>query len=167
MSILSKWRPSGIRSAFGLALVLAAGLSACSIELTNPQPARELAEAAKPAGSVYPGWRVFQAKCASCHGVDASGSANAPDLLPRVRTMGENQFVSLVLKRYDWGLPQATRQAGAEHEAMVAQQAQRKGQPLTMPAWQGEPTVQAHIVDVYAYLTARAQGTQGVGRPQP
>jgi hypothetical protein len=81
--------------------------------------------------------------------------------------MGENQFVSLVLLRYDWGLPQAARQAGPEHEAMVAQLAQRKAQPLTMPAWQGEPTVHAHIVDLYAYLTARAQGTQGPGRPAP
>ncbi len=167
MSNIFKRRPAGITSSLGLALVLGAGLSACSIELTNPQPAREMAEAAKPAGSVYPGWRVFQAQCASCHGVDASGSASAPDLLPRVRTMGENQFVSLVLKRYDWGLPQATRQPGPEHEAMVVQQVQRKGQPLSMPAWQGEPVVQAHIVDVYAYLTARAQGTQGVGRPRP
>jgi hypothetical protein len=38
---------------------------------------------------------------------------------------------------------------------------------LTMPAWQGEPRVTAHIVDLYAYLSARAQGTQGPDRPAP
>jgi hypothetical protein len=36
---------------------------------------------------------------------------------------------------------------------------------LTMPAWQGEPVASAHIMDLYAYLSARAQGTQGPGRP--
>jgi hypothetical protein len=34
-----------------------------------------------------------------------------------------------------------------------------------MPAWQGEPIVIVHIVDLYAYLSARAQGAQGSGRP--
>jgi hypothetical protein len=34
-----------------------------------------------------------------------------------------------------------------------------------MPAWDGNPMVSAHIVDLYAYLSARAEGTQGPGRP--
>jgi hypothetical protein len=29
----------------------------------------------------------------------------------------------------------------------------------------GVPPVNAHIVDLYAYLSARARGTQGPGRP--
>ena len=36
---------------------------------------------------------------------------------------------------------------------------------LTMPAWQGEPVVTAHVMDLYAYLSARADGRQGPGRP--
>jgi len=36
---------------------------------------------------------------------------------------------------------------------------------LTMPAWQGEPRVNAQIVDLHAYVSARAQGTQGLDRP--
>ena len=38
---------------------------------------------------------------------------------------------------------------------------------LIMPEWQGEPRVNAHIMDLYAYLSARAQGTQGPERPMP
>jgi len=44
---------------------------------------------------------------------------------------------------------------------------QRKEAPLSMPEWQGEPRVNAHIVDLYAYLSARAEGTQGPDRPAP
>jgi hypothetical protein len=34
-----------------------------------------------------------------------------------------------------------------------------------MPAWQDEPPVKAHIMDLYAYLSARADGRQGTGQP--
>ena len=42
---------------------------------------------------------------------------------------------------------------------------QRREAALTMPAWEGEPRVNAHIVDLYTYLSPRAEGTQGPGRP--
>ncbi|MFO1271198.1 MAG: c-type cytochrome [Rubrivivax sp.] len=151
------------RTATALALLaLAAG---CAVEVQNTQPARELERAARPPGSVYTGWRVFQDKCATCHGADAAGGAQAPDLLARVGAMGPRRFVGLVLARYDWGLPPA-----AEGEARAAQvESVLKGQTgrLEMPAWQGEPRVAAHIVDLYAYLSARAEGRQGAGRPLP
>lgn len=149
-------------------LAAALWLAGCAVEFQNAQPAKELAQATKPPGSVYTGWRVFQDKCAVCHGPAATGSASAPDLLPRVRDMGSRRFVGLVLKRYDWNLPPA--QAGSEgaaREALIEQLVQRQAKALTMPAWQGEPRVNAHIVDLYAYLSARAQGTQGPGRPAP
>ena len=143
-------------------------LAACAVELQNPQAARELAQENRQAGSVYTGWRVFQDKCAACHGPAATGTSAAPDLLPRVREMGARRFVNLVLRRYDWNLPAA--QAGSEsaaREALVEQMLQRREGALTMPAWQGEPRVQAHIADLFAYLSARAEGTQGPGRPAP
>ena len=85
-----------------LAVALLAG---CNVELQNRQPAQELAQLARPPGSVYTGWRVFQDRCAGCHGLDATGTAGGgPDLLPRVRTIGPRQFVNLVLTRYDWQL---------------------------------------------------------------
>lgn len=152
-------------AAAALALV---GLGGCAVEFQNRQAAQELAERARPQGSLYAGWRVFQERCASCHGADASGSPRAPDLLPRVREMGQRRFVSLVLTRYDWPLPAgAARADGPAREALLTDIEQRRQGGMTMPAWQGEPVVQAHIVDLYAYVSARAQGTQGPGRPAP
>ena len=152
-------------SAFASALLLAG----CTVEVQNRQAAQEVARLSKPPGSVYIGWRVFQDKCAGCHGPAATGMAGGPDLLPRVREMGSRQFVSLVLKRYDWNLPAAQASSvGAARETLIEDILQRKGDyMLTMPAWEGEPRVSAHIVDLYAYLSARAEGTQGPGRPVP
>jgi cytochrome c5 len=150
----------------GLASVLF--LAACAVEVQNRQPAQELAQAAKPPGSVYTGWRVFQDKCATCHGPTATGTGGAPDLLPRVREMGSRRFVNLVLRRYDWNIQAAA--AGSEsaaREALVEDILQRRESALAMPAWQGEPRVSAHILDLYAFLSARAEGTQGPGRPVP
>jgi mono/diheme cytochrome c family protein len=147
-----------------VALTAALSLAGCAVELQNRQAAEELAQRAHPPGSVYTGWRVFQDRCAGCHGHDATGTANGPDLLPRVREMGSHRFVSLVLTRYDWGLP-AAQAGGGAREGLIEGVMQRKAGALTMPAWQGEPRVSAHIVDLYAYVSARAQGTQGPGRP--
>ena len=151
-----------------MGLVLALVLTACAVEVQNTQPAQEMAQQAKPPGSVYTGWRVFQDKCVACHGPAATGTARGPDLLPRVREMGARRFVNLVLYRYDWNLPAA--RAGSEsaaREALIEQILQRQDGALAMPAWQSEPRVNAHIADLYAYLSARAEGTQGPGRPAP
>jgi len=143
-------------------------LAACALQIKNLQPAQELARQAKPPGSVYAGWRVFQDKCAACHGPAAAGTAGGPDLLPRMREMGARRFVGLVLMRYDLTQPLAqARTEGSARDALIEDIVQRKQGMLTMPAWQGEPSVNAHIVDLYAYLAARAEGTQGPGRPAP
>lgn len=154
---------------YGGTLVAILSLAGCALEVQNQQPAQAIAQLAKPPGSVYTGWRVFQDRCAACHGPAATGTAGAPDLLPRLRDMGPHRFVNLVLRRYDWTLPAtpATRSEGATQEALVEEVVQRRQGLLTMPAWQGEPRVNAHIADLYAYLSARAQGTQGPGRPAP
>lgn len=138
------------------------------VEVQNRQAAQELARRAKPPGSVYIGWRVFQDRCARCHAPDANGTGIAPDLLPLVRLMGPRRFVGLVLRRYDWNLPPAPPDdGGAALEALIEQIMQRQGPVFVMPAWEGEPRVQAHILDLYTYLSARAEGTQGKGRPLP
>ena len=98
----------------------------------------------------------------------ATGSAQAPDLLPRVHEMGPRRFVAVVLRRYEMSLPlpQAAGE-GAAREALIEGLLQRREGALAMPAWEGEPRVNAHIVDMYAWLAARAEGTQGPGRPRP
>lgn len=153
---------------YGGAFASALLLAGCAVELQNRQAAQEVARLSKPPGSVYLGWRVFQDKCASCHGPAATGTANAPDLLLRVRDMGSRRFVGLVLQRYDWNLPpEQTGSDSTARNALVEVIMQRKEAPLAMPEWQGEPRVNAHIVDLYAYLSARAEGTQGPDRPVP
>ncbi|WP_395702808.1 c-type cytochrome [Aquabacterium sp.] len=154
-SLLRAWALAGVA-------VLAGG---CAVEWQNRQPARQLAEQAQPPGSAYTGWRVFQDKCAGCHGAAATGTSRAPDLLPALREMGPRGFVERVLERYDWGLPPPpTADARA---AQVEDVLQRRSGRLVMPAWQGEPVVTAHIIDLYAWLSARADGRLGPQRPAP
>lgn len=146
--------------------LLLAGCAIETVEIQNRQAAQEVAQRSKPPGSVYLGWRVFQDRCAGCHGPAATGTGNAPDLLLRVREMSSRQFVGLVLQRYDLNPPAS--QAGsdsASRNALIEVIMQRKEAPLSMPEWQGEPRVNAHIVDLYAYLSARADGRQGPDRP--
>jgi mono/diheme cytochrome c family protein len=160
---------AGCRASWiGAVVASALTLAGCAIEFQNTQAAQEVAQMSKPPGSVYTGWRVFQERCAVCHGPTAAGGAGGPDLLPRVRDMGPRQFASQVLNRYDWGLPTAQPGTdGATREALIDAVVQgRQGAP-TMPAWEGEPVVSAQIADLYAYVSARAQGTQGPGRPAP
>lgn len=161
--------PSAARwKCWGSALAAAMLLTACAVEFKNAQPARELAQRSKPTGSLYAGWRVYQDKCASCHGPAAAGTANGPDLVLSLQTMGPRRFVGLVLQRYEWNLPaEQARGDSAAQEALVTDVLQRRQGQLTMPDWQGEPSVAAHIVDLHAYLSARADGTQGPGRPKP
>lgn len=153
---------------YGTTLLAALLLAGCSAEWLNRQPAQEIAQRTKPPGSVHVGWRVFQQRCASCHGTDATGTINAPNLLPRMKDIGPRRFAGLVLQRYDWNLPpdQASNPS-TTREAQVEVVMQRKDAPLTMPAWQGEPVVSAQVMDLYAYLAARSEGTVGPGRPQP
>lgn len=138
------------------------------MELENRRASQEVARMAEPQGSVYLGWRVFQNKCASCHGPSATGTINGPNLLARMRDMGSRQFISIVLKRYDLD-PAATQARGnaAAFDALIDQIVRRQDYPLAMPAMDGEPSVNAHVADLYAYLSARATNTQGPGRPSP
>lgn len=157
------------RRAFGLAAcsVLALAAVGCAVEVQNVKPSQELARRALPSGDLQAGWRVFQQKCAGCHGALATGTSKAPDLLPRLREMGAHQFVGLVLRRYDWILAAAeSSPQTALQDSLVEKIVQGKEGSVTMPAWQGDPAVTAHIIDLYAYLSARADGTQGPDRPR-
>ena len=153
---------------WGAALAPGLLLGGCTVELENTKAAEELARLSQPPGSVYTGWRVFQDRCSGCHGPAASGTVAAPDLLPRVGELSPRQFMTLVLTRYDWNLPVAKAGGDSTERAeLIEQILQRKQGALTMPVWQGEPRVSAHIMDLYAYVSARADGRQGPERPVP
>jgi mono/diheme cytochrome c family protein len=150
-----------------MAAAAACGLASCAVELQNLRPAQELASQARPPGSAYLGWRIFQERCSGCHGPAAQGTDKGPDLLPRLRDIGPRQFVGSVLDRYDWSSTQdPTRRPAAPGEAAIDHVLKRQDTALVMPAWAGEPSVQAHIVDLYAYLRGRADGTIDTGTPR-
>ncbi len=143
-------------------IAIAVALAACHTAWaqTVPSPA-----AAQP---VYLGWRLFQTHCARCHGADAAGTSAAPDLLPRIRGMSEARFVGTVLQRYQWVMPAAeAAREGAAREAFIQDVLRRRQGETQMPAWESEPTVKAHVKDLFTYLEARASGAQGAGRPSP
>jgi mono/diheme cytochrome c family protein len=158
MPNLNKTRLTFNRISISGGLALAAALlptASFGLEILNQQGAKEIAENAKLPGSVSTGWRVFQQRCASCHGPAAEGAGKAPNLLPRVQVMGAERFSNLVLKRYDW------------NASPVAATSKAPAGQAVMPAWQGDPVVNSHIVDLYAYLSARAEGSQGPGPVAP
>ena len=63
-----------------MTLIAAATVAGCALEVQNRQPRAGLAQAAKPPGSVYTGWRVFQERWLP-PARQAAGSSQAPDLL--------------------------------------------------------------------------------------
>jgi len=143
-------------------LSLAAMLAGCaigSVEIQNREPAQELQRESRPPGSAPLGRAVYEDRCARCHGGSATGTALAPDLLPIVHTMGLHRFVASVLRRYDGG----PVLAGLEREPAPADEGAR-GAPPAMPDWRGDARLNAHLVDLFAYLSARAEGLLGPQR---
>jgi len=148
-------------------LPLLLGLAACGgpPRVTNLEPARQMArEQTTAPAALYAGWRVYQQHCASCHGDKANGSSGGANLLLRMQGLGPQRFVEVVLRRYDrtLGVPSDD---GAAREALVGALLERRAPALVMPAWQGDPVVQAHVMDLYAYLAARSEGQLPAGRP--
>ncbi len=90
------------------------------------------------------GWRVFGAFCARCHGTAAEGGAFAPSLVNRLKIIDLGQFLNVVSN----GL---VRNIG--------------GQISVMPKWRDNPTVMAHLYDLYAYVKARSDGALPPGEP--
>lgn len=150
-----------------IAATAAAGLAAlalggCAVTWRNAEPARELARAAQPAGSAYAGWRVYQQRCAGCHGSAADGAGGAPNLLLRMQGLGPQHFVALVLRRYEADMLPPGQ--GSPRSTLVDEVVERRAGALQMPAWQGEPVVNAHVMDLYAYLSARSEGRLVAGQ---
>jgi mono/diheme cytochrome c family protein len=144
--------------ALSLGVLCCSMLAACGVDFESRHAREEVLAMAQPAGSVHWGWQVFQSRCAFCHGADAAGTPKAPNLLLRMKSLGPQRFETLVLMRYDLSLP------------VVDQHATSAGSTLrpspSMPAWQGVPSVQTQIKDLYRYLSERTQGKLGPCEPE-
>ena len=120
----------------------------------------------------YTGWRLFHTTCYGCHGVGAVGTDLAPNLVERVKTLTPRAFATKVLTSYRIVLPPndaTTEDRSAVREAMIEEVMRRergaRGQ-LVMPAWEADPKVKPHVLDLFAYLSARADGKLGPGKPK-
>ena len=119
----------------------------------------------------YRGWKVFHTTCYGCHGVDALGTDVAPSLVERVKLMSPREFAFKVLTRYRIVVPSSETgdDQTAAREAIIEEvQKQERGKrgEILMPPWETNTTVKPHVLDLYAYLSARADGVLGPGRPK-
>lgn len=119
--------------------------------------------------STFLGWRAFHSACHSCHGVDATGSDIAPNLVERIKQLSARDFSTKVLTSYRIVLP-AGEAAGDDATALrnefVEEVLRRERGELVMPAWETDQRIRPHLLDVYAYLRARADGALGPGKPE-
>jgi mono/diheme cytochrome c family protein len=119
----------------------------------------------------YTGWRLFHSTCYVCHGVDALGTDVAPNLVERIKTLTPRAFVTKVLTSYRIVLPadDASADPTAAREAMIDEVMRKergsRGE-IVMPAWEGKARIKPHVLDLYAYLSARADGKLGPGKPR-
>ncbi len=120
----------------------------------------------------YTGWRIFQSACQGCHGVGAVGTERAPNLLERMADLTPRAFAAKVLTSYKVA-PPANGANADDSDALLAaaiEQVMRrergKGPQIVMPAWESDARVNPHVLDLYAYLSARADGQLGPGEPR-
>jgi mono/diheme cytochrome c family protein len=115
----------------------------------------------------YVGWRLFHSACHGCHGVGGVGTSVAPNLLERLPTMTPRDFASKVLTSYRLVSP-ADEERGRDallEDVLRRDRASARGQ-VVMPAWGGHAEIPPHVLDLYAYLSARAAGDLGPGEPK-
>ena len=153
-----------------IALVLAAPLSAAAAEQqgsSKEMPYRVVD--GKVDESTFLGWRAFHSACHACHGVDAVGTDVAPNLVERVKRLSAHDFSVKVLTSYRLVFP-SSEVSGDDLTALrsefVEEVLRRERGDLIMPAWEDNQKVHAHVLDLYAYLRARADGALGPGKPE-
>jgi mono/diheme cytochrome c family protein len=118
----------------------------------------------------YAGWFTYHLSCHMCHGQDASGTDVAPDLRQSLKTMTPVEFANKVLARYRILVAPADALSDdvlreSVIDEVLRQQRGERGR-VEMPAWQNDPGMRPHILDLYAYLKARSDGAIGTGRPK-
>jgi hypothetical protein len=159
------------RSTLCLAAALLA-VGAAQAATDAPPPGEYRITGGRVDRGTYLGWRVFHSACFGCHGTGGVGSDLAPNLVERVRTMTPRDFAAKVLTSYRL-VPPSTEgreeDRAREREATLEQIMRReRGAARTvvqMPAWESHEQVPAHVLDLYAYLSARADGKLGPGKP--
>lgn len=94
----------------------------------------------------YNGYRRFHGTCHACHGQDANGSSFAPSLADSLKTMDYETFKKTLME-------------GREVK-------DASGAVNAMPSFANDKNITKHMDDIFRYLTARANGGLGGGRPE-
>jgi hypothetical protein len=168
--------PAAAQAAAVLLAVLAAtwaGPAPAQPPLRNePTPGDYRVEGGRVDRGTYSGWRLFHTSCHGCHGVGGVGTDIAPNLVERIETLTPRGFATRVLTSYrltPYTPDGSTAERQAEREALIEEVLRRerssRGQ-IVMPAWDADDKVAPHVLDLYAYLTARAYAGLGPGKPR-
>lgn len=119
--------------------------------------------------ATFRGWRAFHSACHTCHGLDAVGTDVAPSLVERVKTLSARDFTIKVLSSYRIVMP-SSEVSGDEPTALrhqfIEEVLRRERGELVMPAWETDDSIRPHVLDMYAYLRARADGALRRGPPE-
>lgn len=155
-----------------VAVILAGAFLSTDMALgADPEPGSYRVTDGKVDQNTFRGWRVFHSGCHICHGKGAVGTDIAPSLVRRMESMTPRQFAEQVLVRYRLfypGDPRAAVSSPEDREAVIAEvTAKRRGAKgrINMPAWEKDEAINAHILDLYAYLSARADGMIDAEQP--
>ena len=119
--------------------------------------------------ATFRGWRAYHSGCHACHGVDAVGTSVAPSLVERVKDLSARDFTVKVLTSYRLVFGSGDvmgDDSTAVRQAFIDEVMRRERGELIMPAWEGDAKIHPHVLDLYAYLRARADGALGPGRPK-
>jgi mono/diheme cytochrome c family protein len=163
---------AALRAALCAGLLFGSMGVAWAQQVAKPMPGEFVVIDGRADRGTYAGWKLFHAHCDGCHGVGGVGSSVAPNLVDRIGNYTPRGFATKVLTSYRIvpmspdGTPPAT---DAERDALLEEVMKRertdRGQPL-MPAWDDDAEVAPHVLDIYAYLNARAAGVLGPGKPK-
>ncbi|MFN0317159.1 MAG: hypothetical protein ACKVQA_19235 [Burkholderiales bacterium] len=145
-----------------------AGIS-CAAEREPPPGTYQVVDGRVDQGT-YEGWLTYHTACHICHGPDAIGSDIAPNLRYSLKAMTQSEFANKVLTRYRIFIgPTDSMSSEAWRQSVLDEVIrQRRGQrgTVAMPAWQSNPGIKPHVLDLFAYLKARSDEAIGPGRPQ-
>ncbi|HET9975983.1 MAG TPA: cytochrome c [Burkholderiaceae bacterium] len=149
------------------AAVAATALLAPPTEAAEPPPGEYRIANGRVDAGTYNGWRVFHSACFGCHGTGGVGTDLAPSLVERIKSMTPRAFAAKVLTSYRLVPADDDRNAGREALLDEVMKRDRRARGLVvMPAWESDARVPPHVLDLYAYLNARADGELGPGRPK-
>jgi len=156
----------------GAALFVAAVAAVMAQGSAAPMPGEFVVVDGRVDTGTYAGWRLYNAHCQRCHGADGLGTGTAPNLVERIGNYTPRGFATKVITSYrivpmspDSGPPEDPGERDALLELVMKRERQERGQPL-MPAWDGDAQVVPHVLDIYAYLNARAYGDLPPGKPR-